>query len=593
MLANLLVNLPVSKVGTKTVALDPVTASSTKQCTAMSAGSRSQINTDKAVTTDNKRLIAPDKSVNKLSQNFKSALRKKTISITSGETETNKKRENQDQGSAAFSKMHLAQFLTVQELLAARAGFYKADGAKVNSQSKQQAGSETSGELAQFVTGSKVITVPSPVAQVAKLINPTPENKLIQSITDQSHIKSKTILTDISNKSNSINTQSEENKDTAKSQVSDKTFAAIEKPSDQEKSGEWLCEVFPGNNKINAMGEKAIMADEPIIMPDTQTPLGDTKTASDGEQSVVKNELFAPNSPKTQPSHNLSAALKNQSSHSPQKVFISQDKPVQAAQEITVDKTETDRNGHRGKTKLLELQGREGVHVESFSVKSIAQKVSQPQTQLSAQQTETHNNSLSNHASKPDMEVSAQVLIGNNPQIVIKEQPPTVATAFAKVAGSADSGAGVSEQIHESIHSSFRLGNEQIVIRLNPPELGKVAVKLQKQADNVTGLIQVDKPQTKHQIEQVLPEIIQNLQSSGIKIKELEVVLTNPQERYASRDQSSTGGQDNWSGQQNSPNPESQKTDTTYNEWLTNISGDTEVIGPQVKLTDGSIDILI
>ncbi len=109
----------------------------------------------------------------------------------------------------------------------------------------------------------------------------------------------------------------------------------------------------------------------------------------------------------------------------------------------------------------------------------------------------------------------------------------------------------------------------------------------------ITGLLQVDKPQTRDQIQQVLPEIIQNLADSGIVIKRLEVVLTNQQDQYTLKDQSSTAGQDNWSGQQSSPDPESQRNNTTYNEWLTTIDNVTEFTESQMQLTESSINVLI
>ena len=124
---------------------------------------------------------------------------------------------------------------------------------------------------------------------------------------------------------------------------------------------------------------------------------------------------------------------------------------------------------------------------------------------------ENRNNSPVNQPSNPDMELGTQVLAANNAQSVSTESSPAT-TTFARTAANTDSDVTVSNQIQESINSSLRSGNQQIVIRLNPPELGKVNIKFVEQADEISGLLQVDKPQTRDQIQQALPEILQNLQ---------------------------------------------------------------------------------
>ncbi|MBC8481696.1 MAG: hypothetical protein H8D47_03430 [Planctomycetes bacterium] len=80
---------------------------------------------------------------------------------------------------------------------------------------------------------------------------------------------------------------------------------------------------------------------------------------------------------------------------------------------------------------------------------------------------------------------------------------------------------------------------------------------------------------------------------SGVSIKKIEVVLTNQQDQNASKDQSSSAGQDNFAGHQNSPNPESQQNNNTYNEWLTNTNTITEFTKNQPQFTDNSINMLV
>ena len=192
------------------------------------------------------------------------------------------------------------------------------------------------------------------------------------------------------------------------------------------------------------------------------------------------------------------------------------------------------------------------------------------------------------------MEPGDQILVANNIQPAIAEQAPTPADSvtFAKTTATADSSADIGNQIQESIQSSLRSDGQQIVVRLNPPELGRVAVKFTDQGGEITGLLQVDKLQTRDQLQQALPEIIQNLQDSGISVKRIEVVLTNQQQQYTSKDQSSTTGQDNFSGQQSSAD-QGQQSGNTYNQWLTNTDYGIEAGEPNMQFTDTSINMLV
>ena len=92
--------------------------------------------------------------------------------------------------------------------------------------------------------------------------------------------------------------------------------------------------------------------------------------------------------------------------------------------------------------------------------------------------------------------------------------------------------ADVGKQILESIHSSMsRQGeDQQITVRLNPPELGSVVIKFQEQDNQLTGILEVSKSQTRFEIEQALPQIVRDLADSGVQIKRLEVVLSNQQD---------------------------------------------------------------
>jgi flagellar hook-length control protein FliK len=84
----------------------------------------------------------------------------------------------------------------------------------------------------------------------------------------------------------------------------------------------------------------------------------------------------------------------------------------------------------------------------------------------------------------------------------------------AKVIQSSTSGGvsqqNVADQIAESVYASMRRGDNNIVVRLNPPELGSVVVRFQQQSDQITGLLEVTRDQTRNEIEQALPQIRSN-----------------------------------------------------------------------------------
>jgi flagellar hook-length control protein FliK len=585
---SLLKSMFAGNVGTKPTSLKPVANPRTKQPATIPAGDVSPINTGKTVTTDNSQLVAKNKPTIQPSNNFRHTLGKKITTKTSQNAQANKNRKKQNQSSGTLSKMtHPAKSLVIQGILTQPVVLDKSAGAKALNQLQQQVESQIPGKSARLVAGSNLPSspqTPSLIAQAAKPITSEPVAQAAKPITSEPDQIASATTKPV-------------NKPIQPASV------AREKLVNQENAKELVDEISPSDGKTTTVSKKSIVTDKASVFESPKT-LETNKTAitskaitdqkSGQEQSVVTNKPFAPDSPKTQLPNATSTAPLDQSSHSQQKVSIGQESTAPVAEETIPNKADTGQKDHRGKTELLELSEKNRVQIENLSVKSIAQKMNPQRTQLSAPQIENHNNLLSNHGSNPGMEQGEQVL-GNNVQPGITEQSPSLAAseAFAKTAGNVNSDASVGSQIQESIHSSLQSGSQQIIIRLNPPELGKVNIKFTEQGDDITGLLQVDKLQTRDQIQQVLPEIIQNLQDSGIGIKRLEVTLTNQQEQHTPKDQSSTAGQDSFSGQQSLPNPESQRNNTIYSELLTNIDNVPEYMQPQMQLTDNSINMLI
>jgi flagellar hook-length control protein FliK len=166
-----------------------------------------------------------------------------------------------------------------------------------------------------------------------------------------------------------------------------------------------------------------------------------------------------------------------------------------------------------------------------------------------------------------------------------------------------DVSAGIKEQVQEFISSSLSNpqsaaggGSQRLTIHLNPPELGRVSIKFQEQAGQITGLMEVSKAQTRYEIEQALPGIIRNLADSGVQIKRLEVVLT---ESAAGGEHPAFGGASGRSAE-GGGNPALQGNNPAsveINEWLADVNPPEAGLGftqPHLQsAAGGSINMLI
>jgi hypothetical protein len=160
-----------------------------------------------------------------------------------------------------------------------------------------------------------------------------------------------------------------------------------------------------------------------------------------------------------------------------------------------------------------------------------------------------------------------------------------------------DIAASITEKMLESVHSSSsqEAGTHQITLRLNPPELGKVYIKFEEQDNQIAGLLEVSKAQTRYEVERALPSIIQNLADSGIEIKRLEVMLTNQGEQQSSRDELLQDGlfqQHHYFPEDNNPN-NSGAIGADEPGIFDNESGYQDSPGAQAQFTATSINILI
>jgi flagellar hook-length control protein FliK len=107
----------------------------------------------------------------------------------------------------------------------------------------------------------------------------------------------------------------------------------------------------------------------------------------------------------------------------------------------------------------------------------------------------------------------------------------------------------VGEQILDSMRASLGRGDNELVVRLHPPELGTVLVRFRENGEQISGLLEVSRSDTRHEIEQVLPPVLRSLQEAGIQMEKLEVALSGQPERDLARGQPQ---QDAWPQQHGS-----------------------------------------
>ncbi len=151
-------------------------------------------------------------------------------------------------------------------------------------------------------------------------------------------------------------------------------------------------------------------------------------------------------------------------------------------------------------------------------------------------------------------------------------------------------------QILDSVHASLSRGDRQVLVRLHPPELGTVLVRFQEQGRQVTGILEVGRSDTRHEIEQALPQVLRGLQDAGVQVRRFEVVMSDQSERDFSKGQwqQDAGFQQHGSGQQRAHSPVSPRASWSQDD-VSHSSESEEVssIDPPAGVTQGRLDMLL
>jgi hypothetical protein len=104
----------------------------------------------------------------------------------------------------------------------------------------------------------------------------------------------------------------------------------------------------------------------------------------------------------------------------------------------------------------------------------------------------------------------------------------------------------VGRQIIDSMQASLARGEREIVVRLHPPELGSVLVRFKEQDGQLHGLLEVSGSDTRREIEQALPQVLQALHDQGTHVRRLDVTVADQTQGDSGRGQAQ---QEAWSRQ--------------------------------------------
>lgn len=174
------------------------------------------------------------------------------------------------------------------------------------------------------------------------------------------------------------------------------------------------------------------------------------------------------------------------------------------------------------------------------------------QLHVSSGQAKDSGSMVSNNGASVATE---QILAANNAQAPVSE-PRSMPIDIGKPLG--DASRSVGEQILESVQSRWTSGlgqdevSRQVTVRLNPPELGRVSIRFEEDGGQLVGILEVNKQQTRYEIERALPQIVETLQTSGVQVRRLDVTLANEHEHQGFREQSFADGKSGFADQHES-----------------------------------------
>jgi flagellar hook-length control protein FliK len=538
-------------------------------------------NSPESTTTDNTPAITQNETLNKPTQDFRQTLRETVTSKTTQKAQDRTKSEKQDPASEILSKANPTQSLSAPEAPITPGALVKEAAKKMELKTGRQ--------LAQLITELKDGKSPPVTGQAAK----SAQIKLLVT-TDKGQLGLKTVLPETSKGQLGLKTVLPE---TAKGRpglqtvLSNTPEGTADTQPGQGKNTDKIpisnSTVVPTKGPTNGENAKELIPD--ALVDD------DSKTTTTNEEAATTDRSATPGNEKTPALNTNFPPVKTKFTEpQPQPVEIAPEESTPVAYKLSDNKAASpeilsESSGGNGKESPAGNKLSHNLKVQELNVTDV---------EVSTGQTKGRSSSSSNSSSNSDLE---QILSHNNPQTPVTEQSTNSAEGAKSYnppgqTSPSETHADIGKQILESIHKplSQEGQNQQITVRLNPPELGKVFIKFQEHEDQIIGLLEVSKTQTRIEIQQALPQIIRSLQDSGIQIKRLDVVLSEEEqpEQEALKDQSLQNG---WAQQQDSTNSYMGGNNPNTNgmdEWLTNNNSYQNISELQETLITDGINML-
>ncbi|MEJ5260780.1 MAG: flagellar hook-length control protein FliK [Anaerohalosphaeraceae bacterium] len=119
--------------------------------------------------------------------------------------------------------------------------------------------------------------------------------------------------------------------------------------------------------------------------------------------------------------------------------------------------------------------------------------------------------------------VSVSSRLPQNTEAGLTTRSGTAVSESVKVSAEPDTPLSASQQVLRNLQTAVQNNVQTIQIALSPEGLGIVRIKFDKIGDEITGLLEVQKEQTRQEIEKSLPNILASLESQGISIRKIEV----------------------------------------------------------------------
>jgi flagellar hook-length control protein FliK len=323
--------------------------------------------------------------------------------------------------------------------------------------------------------------------------------------------------------------------------------------------------------------QSAIGGQQATGTPALQETEGTKETKVQQIENQVTQTTTSANKQETTTIPNLQAAVEtayanyaNQSGELPNKV-----QPEQAAGKTSQSKTKI----HQGNS----------LHQQTDAQTSSSSTLNKTQT---LQPEGQKNPPLADKANSKDSSGNESAFSGlNNNSQVQSDQKILAAEQTSKDSQNTRLATDLSGQVQESAKALLQSNKSEVTIRLNPPELGSVCLKVSDNGNQISGVLQVSRPETRHEIQQMLPDIIRNLEDAGISIKRFDVVLNNPS------DQPAFGGQQQSLYQQNNQQSYNPGSGTGYQSvnYLFNDAGQYQKAGAVQGASAGasSLNILM